>query len=59
MKVLRVVECETDKEDSTIKTGATIRDTGKTIKWMELGSFTIRMEILPTKVVGLKTSSMG
>jgi len=43
IKVLRVTECETGKEDSTIKTEATIRDIGKIIKWMVLANFTMKM----------------
>ena len=54
----RATAWETGKANSTTKMEGITRDTGKTTKWMAMGSCTTKAGSWPIKATGLRTSSM-
>ena len=59
MRAIKVEECETDRENSTIKMEDIIKVTGKTTRWMAMANFTMKEENWLMKDNGLKISSMA
>jgi hypothetical protein len=55
----RVEGCVMVEEDFTIKMEDTMKDNGKTIRWMVMVNFTMKVANLPTRANGLKINSMA
>lgn len=47
------------EEDFTIKMEDTMKANGKTIRWMVMVNFTMKVANLPTRANGLKINSMA
>ena len=59
MRAIKVEECETDRENSTIKMEDIMKAAGKTTRWMVMANFTMKEENWLMKDNGLKISSMA
>ena len=56
-KASRAEGCATAEEDFTIKMAGTTKDSGRTIRWMAMVSFTMKVASLLMKGNGLKINS--